>query len=295
MTNPQAMQTSPHNPIAMEGVEFVEYATASPDRLGAALEIMGFCRVAKHRSRRVFLYRQGPMTVVVNADPNMLSCADLTGDKVTLSGVAFRVADASRAYKHLVDLGAWPIPTRAGVMELNIPGVHGVGDSIIYLVDRFRNFSIFDVDFVFEDAVDQHPPAIAGMHFFGLVQYVGPDRMEEWTDFYGQLLGFTPLPTGETFGVLPRGRLLRSPCECFYLQLVAPPEDVSYDLEWGERFMRLGIGTPDVLVAVRELQTRGVLFEEGQLVGVTEKGALTRMFPGQMHFELVASRTDQTA
>jgi len=32
-------------------------------------------------------------------------------------------------------------------MELNIPGVHGPGDSILYFVDSFRDFSIYDVDF----------------------------------------------------------------------------------------------------------------------------------------------------
>lgn len=50
--------------------------------------------------------------------------------------------DASQAYGRALDPGAWPIPTRAGVMELNIPGVHGPGDSILYFVDSFRDFSI---------------------------------------------------------------------------------------------------------------------------------------------------------
>lgn len=278
------------NPLGLEGVEFVEYATAQPEGLGKTLELMGFAYIARHRSRRVFLYRQGTMTIVVNADHEMLNGTDLQGDSVTLSGIAFRVADASSAYRHMVDLGAWPIPTRAGAMELNIPGVHGVGDSVIYLVDRHRDFSIFDVDFVFDTQVSSQPPALADMHFFGLVQYVGAGRMEEWIDFYDQLLGFTPLPQGESFGILTRGSLLKSPCNQFYLQLFGPPEDVSYDIEWDESLARLGIGTPDVHAAVEQLQARGVTFEEGGLIKVTDKGALTRMFPGKVHFELVASR-----
>jgi len=33
-------------------------------------------------------------------------------------------------------------------MELNIPAIHGVGASRIYFVDRYREFSIYSVDFV---------------------------------------------------------------------------------------------------------------------------------------------------
>lgn len=277
------------NPVAMEGLEFIEYATARPSEFGSVLEKLGFTCIARHRSRAVFLYRQGEMNIIVNADPESLSGTNSGPDDVILSAVAFRVADASKAYKHMVDLGAWPIPTRAGAMELNIPGVHGVSDSIIYLVDRHRELSIYDVDFIYNDNISRHPPAIAGMHFFGIVQYVGPGRMEEWVDFYNQLLGFTPLPFGESFGILPRGTLLQSPCGKFYLQLIGPPDGASYDMEWDECFARLGLGVPDVLSTVKTLQERGIAFEEHSLIHVSEKGALTRMLAGKTHFELVAS------
>jgi len=79
-------------------------------------------------------------------------------------------------------------------MELNIPAIHGVGMSRFYFVDRYDKFSIYDVDFVPIPTVDPHPPAVAGMHFFGIVQYIGNDRTEDWIEFYRRLLGFTDLP-----------------------------------------------------------------------------------------------------
>lgn len=282
-------QPSESNPIAMEGVEFIEYAAANPDAFRKTLEKMGFSYIAKHRSREIFLYRQGSMTIVVNADPEMAQGTDLKGSDAVISGVAFRVADARHAYRHMVDQGAWPIQTRAGAMELNIPGLHGVGDAIIYLVDRYRDFSIFDVDFVYEAQVSRTPPAIANMHFFGLVQYVGADRMEEWIDFYRQLTGFSLLTPGNAFGILPRGNLLQSPCGNFYLQLIAPPDNLSYDVEWNECFARLGIGTPDVKKATHLLLQRGIAFEDNDAITITEKGALTAPLPGKVYFELVAT------
>ena len=33
-------------------------------------------------------------------------------------------------------------------MELNIPAIEGIGGSLIYLVDRYGDHTIYDVDFV---------------------------------------------------------------------------------------------------------------------------------------------------
>lgn len=55
------------NPLGLQGVEFIEYATSRPQALGQAMERMGFQPVARHRSREVLLYRQGDMNIIVNA------------------------------------------------------------------------------------------------------------------------------------------------------------------------------------------------------------------------------------
>ena len=58
------------NPLGLDGIEFIEYATSRPQALGQVLEMMGFRPVARHRSREVLLYRQGGMNVVINAHVN---------------------------------------------------------------------------------------------------------------------------------------------------------------------------------------------------------------------------------
>ena len=45
------------NPVGLDGIEFIEYATSKPQALGQLLETMGFRPVARHRSREVLLYR----------------------------------------------------------------------------------------------------------------------------------------------------------------------------------------------------------------------------------------------
>ncbi|HMG53475.1 MAG TPA: hypothetical protein VK601_08330 [Kofleriaceae bacterium] len=281
-TDPESLD--PGHPSSLHGIEFIEYSTARPLALGHVLELMGFQPVARHRSREVLLYRQGTMNVVINA--HAAQRRDDAADDVRISAVAFRARDAAAAYRHALDRGAWAVPTHVEVMELNIPAIHGVGASRIYFVDRYREFSIYTVDFVPIPCVDQQPPAVAGLRWFGLVQHVGPGRMNDWIEFYRELFGFAPIPDDQRFGILPEGRILCSPCRTFYLQLIEPARG-ALELQVDERLARLGLGTSDVLEAVRALRARGVDFIDSELRGPAERGALTRGLPAGVAFELV--------
>jgi 4-hydroxyphenylpyruvate dioxygenase len=196
------------------------------------------------------------------------------------------VRDAAAAYKRALERGAWAVPTHVEVMELNIPAIHGVGTSRIYFVDRYREFSIYDVDFVPIPTVERTPPALAGLHWFGLVQYIGNDRMEDWSEFYRELFGFDALPDEQRFGILPKGRILRSPCRSFYLQLIEPDPSV-VDVEGEESLSRVGLGAPDIGAAAKALRARGVEFIEAADVHTEARGALTKSWLGGVMFELV--------
>jgi 4-hydroxyphenylpyruvate dioxygenase len=275
----------PSNPLGMNGVEFVEYTTREPLALGGVLRQMGFREVARHRSREVILYRQGDMNIIVNGHPDAVR-ESARNSAPAIGAVAFRVRDAAYAHRRALELGAWDMPTRASAMELHIPGVHGVGDTLIYFVDRVDEFSIYDVDFIWNDGAPRDPPGVTGMHWFGLVQSVFPDRTADWIDFYRALFGFETLDATHFVGVLPKGTLLRGPCGGFYIQLVEPPPGADF-VDWDEQLLRVGLGTPDVLASVRALQERGIVFVDREPLRPSDKGALTQMYFGTVCFELV--------
>src|SRR6266568_2827378 len=235
----------PSNPLGLDGIEFIEYATSQPQEFGTLLRKMGFSAVARHRSREVLLYRQGSMNLIVNAHPDALPGLSSPGSTPALAAIALRVRDAAYAHRRALELGAWDIPTRASAMELNIPGIHGVGDILV-------------------------------------------DRTADWLDFYRSLFGFSVLPQGQYFGILPRGTLLESPCRKFYLQLIEPPPG-SEEIRWDEALVRLGLGARDVPAATRALQERGIAFVERGPVQPSQKGALTQAYLGGVNFELVVS------
>ena len=285
----QASYSDAANPIGLDGIEFIEYATARPQALGQVLEMTGFRPVARHRSREVLLYRQGGVNIVVNAHPGEAG-ASVLHDTPTISAVAVRVRDARAAYRYVLERGGWEVPTHPEAMELNIPAIHGVGGSLIYFVDRYREFSIYDVDFIPIPSVDSQPPAVAGIHFFGVVQYIGAGRSQDWIEFYRELFGTTLIPDEQRFGIMPAGKLLRAPgleaASRFMLQLVEPGPDSA---ETTERLQRIGLGVPDVLAAVRALRALGMEFVETEATHTERRGAISKTYLDSVVFELVHS------
>src|SRR5690606_41005985 len=62
-----------------------------------------------------------------------------------------------RSYDAAVAAGAEPHPHATGPMELNIPAIKGIGGSLIYLVDRYRDVSIYDMDFNWIPGAPKNP------------------------------------------------------------------------------------------------------------------------------------------
>src|SRR4030095_15402031 len=94
------------NPMGTDGFEFVEYAAPELEKLGALFERMGFSAIARHRSKRVTLYRQGDINFILNAEPDSFAQSFARVHGPSICAIAFRVGDAAAAYKKAVDTGA---------------------------------------------------------------------------------------------------------------------------------------------------------------------------------------------
>lgn len=179
------------NPLGLEGFEFLEFSAPKRGILEAAFERMGFTRVARHRSKDVQLWRQGGINFIANYEPRSPAAYFAAEHGPSACGMGFRVRDAAKAYALAVQRGAEPVDIRAGVMELHIPAIRGIGHSLIYLVDRYgEELSIYDIDFVYEEGVERFPPG-AGFHTIDhLTHNVYDGRIAHWEDFYGRIFGF---------------------------------------------------------------------------------------------------------
>ena len=193
------------NPMGTDGFEFIEYAAPDPAAMAAVFERMGFSAIARHRHKNVTLYRQGEINFILNAEPDSFAqrFARLHGPSVC--AIAFRVQDAARAYRRAASLGAWGFANQAGPGELNIPAIKGVGDSLIYLVDRWRgkngardgeigNIGFYDVDFEPLQkgltAARLNPEGHGLEYIDHLTHNVHRGRLKEWADFYERVFDF---------------------------------------------------------------------------------------------------------
>ncbi len=265
-----------HNPIGTDGFEFVEYAAPDPAALGALFERMGFSAVARHRHKNVLLYKQGDVNFIVNAEPRSFAQNFARRHGPSVCAIAFRVRDAAKAYEALLERGAWGVESRTGPGELNIPAIKGIGDSLIYLVDRYPENdygnTIYDVDFKplpgFEDfwRGQAAAPAGAGLAYVDhLTHNVHRGRMSEWAEFCERLFNFREIRYFDIEGKLTglKSKAMTSPCGKIRIPINESSDDRSQIQEYleqyhGEGIQHIAMGATDIYATVDALRERAV-------------------------------------
>ncbi len=265
------------NPMGTDGFEFIEYAAPDPRAMGALFERLGFRAIARHRHKNVLLYRQGGINFIVNAEPDSFAQRFARQHGPSICAIAFRVADAKAAYERAISLGAWGYAGTAGPGELNIPAIKGIGDSVIYLIDRWRgkggkqpgdigNIGFYDVDFEPLPGAELNPAGHGLSYIDHLTHNVHKGRMHEWADFYERLFNFREMRyfdiEGQVTGV--KSKAMTSPCGKIRIPIneegtEKPGQIQEYlDKYHGEGIQHVAMGSTDLLRTVDALKAQGV-------------------------------------
>jgi 4-hydroxyphenylpyruvate dioxygenase len=260
------------NPLGTDGFEFVEYTAPDTAELGRLFEVMGFSRVAQHRSKAVSLYRQGSINFVVNAEPNSLARQFARDHGPSACAMAFRVRDAAQALRAAVAAGAREVKGTIGPMELNIPAIEGIGGSLIYLVDRYTSPSIYDIDFIKVADVADTPRGAGLAEIDHLTHNVAKGRMDHFYDFYRRIFNFREHQyfdiTGEYTGLTSRA--LSAPCgkiripinESKYEEGTGQLDQIQEFIQQyrGEGIQHVALRTNDILDTWDRLHANGLKF-----------------------------------
>jgi 4-hydroxyphenylpyruvate dioxygenase len=257
------------NPIGTDGFEFVEYTAPDVGQLHTLFEQMGFRAVGRHRSKAVTLYRQGETNFIVNAEPESHGARFAQAHGPSACAMAFRVKDAATAYKKLIGLGAKPFQNQVGPMELNIPAIEGIGGSVIYLVDRYGERSIYDVDFVPSDPISGFAHEGAGLTYIDHVTHnVFRGNMDQWAGFYERLFNFREIRYFDIEGKLTglKSRAMTSPDGKIRIPINESSDDKSQIEEYlhvyqGEGIQHIALGADNIYATVEALAARGVPFQ----------------------------------
>ena len=258
------------NPIGTDGFEFVEYTAPDVAELTALFERMGFRAVARHRSKAVTLFRQGQVNFIVNAEPASHGSRFAREHGPSACAMAFRVADAAKAYSKLIALGAKAFHNQVGPMELNIPAIEGIGGSVIYLVDRYGERSIYDVDFVPTDPAKGLEHAGAGLSEIDHVTHnVFRGNMDKWAGFYETLFNFREVRYFDIEGKLTglKSRAMTSPDGAIRIPINESSDDKSQIEEYlhayhGEGIQHIALATENIYRSVETLAASGAQFQD---------------------------------
>lgn len=256
------------NPLGTDGFEFVEYCSPEPEKLGAVFELMGFTAVARHRSKEVTLYRQGEVNFILNNEPGSFAADFARQHGPSACAMAFRVADATAAYELALKRGATAVPNHVGPMELNIPTLHGIGHSRLYLVDRYGDKgSIYDVDFVPIEGADMAAKDVGLTYIDHLTHNVYQGNMDMWSGFYENVFNFREVRYFDIEGKLTglQSRAMTSPDGKIRIPINESADDKSQIAEYlrdyhGEGIQHIALGTDDIFASVETLAGRGVKF-----------------------------------
>jgi 4-hydroxyphenylpyruvate dioxygenase len=256
------------NPMGTDGFEFVEYTAPDPEQLRTLFARMGFPVTARHRSKNVTLHRQGDVNFLINAEPGSFGQRFAQQHGPSACAMAFRVRDAAHAVRRAVELGATAVASPVGPMELSIPAIEGIGGSIVYLVDRYGEHTIYDVDFVPVAQTSSSPPA--GLTLIDhLTHNVQRGRMGHWAGFYERLFNFREIRyfdiEGRKTGLLSRA--MTSPCGKIRIPINESQDDKSQIEEYlreyrGEGIQHIALATDDIYATVDQLRRNGIDFQD---------------------------------
>ncbi|MBV8047983.1 MAG: 4-hydroxyphenylpyruvate dioxygenase [Paludibacterium sp.] len=258
------------NPMATDGFEFVEYTAADAAgvaKLGELFRSLGFAEVARHRHRNVTLFRQGDINFIVNGEPvpPFLDFARAHGPSVC--AMAWRVKEAAHAYDYALAHGAKPYAHPVGAMELNIPAIEGIGGSAIYLVDRYGERNIYDVDFALLPGASWQVPGAGLGQIDHLTHNVARGNMDVWAGFYSGIANFREIRYFDIEGKLTglTSRAMVSPCGKIRIPINQSADDKSQIEEFlrlyhGEGIQHIALSTEDIYATVEALRATGVRF-----------------------------------
>ncbi len=257
------------NPMGLDGFEFVEFASPEPGILEPVFEMLGFQKVAMHRSKDVALYRQGDINFILNNEPKSVAWYFAREHGPSACGLAFRVRDSHQAYARAQEMGAQPIDIPPGPMELKLPAIKGIGGAPLYLIDRYQpGQSIFDIDFTYLPDIDKNPTG-CGFHTIDhMTHNVYRGRMQFWSEFYERIFNFREIRyfdiKGEYTGL--KSRAMTAPDGKIRIPLNEEASAGSGQIEEflmaynGEGIQHIAFACDDILACWDRLKGRGIQF-----------------------------------
>ena len=245
------------------GLSFLEFSGNHPERLIELFEKMGFVKTGQIAAKSSDLYTQGDIYFISNPSNggNAEKFREVHGRGACAMG--FKVHDSQKAFELAVSLGAEPVE----LADYDIPAIHGVGASIIYLVDEEKERALFDL---FGHNPDDSTVAKAHLiEVDHLTHNLKRGQLAKWIAFYEKVFGFLRVRhfeiEGKKTGLF--SEVVASRCGRLKIPLNESKDDESQIEEFikeykGEGIQHIALATTDIIDTVVKLKEQGIPFQD---------------------------------
>ena len=251
------------NPAGTDGFEFVEFAHPDPEELRSLFTRMGYELVARHKNKDIELWQQGDISYLINAEPGTHAARFIEEHGPCAPSMGWRVVDAQHAFEHAVAHGAQPYEGDGKAME--VPAIIGIGGSLIYFIDQYRDQSPYNAEF--EWLGKANPEGVGFYYLDHLTHNVHQGNMDKWFAFYGDIFNFREIRFFDIQGKFTglHSRALTSPCGRIRIPINEDRGETGQIVEYlkrynGEGIQHIAVGTEALYDAVDAIAERGLKF-----------------------------------
>lgn len=255
------------NPMGIDGFEFVEFAAPDAAVLEKLFAQFGFSAVARHRSKNITLYKQGDCVFLLNDEAGSFARDFAAIHGPCACGFAMRVKDADFVYQATLKKGAQAFKTKPATLALDIPCIEGIGGSILYLVDKYGEQSVYADEYEPIAGADPNPTGLGLTLIDHLTHNVYTGNMDEWAGFYERLFNFREIRYFDIKGAKTglHSRAMSSPDGQVRIPINESATDKSQIQEYlddyqGEGIQHIALFTDDIYATVEGLRANDLEF-----------------------------------
>ena len=250
-------------PVTVRDTAFVEFAAQGEGlaALEALLASLGFRRTGRHVSKKVALWQQGAIRIVLNAEETGHAASAWAARGTTVCDIGLTVTSAPDTVGRANALGARPFSQPLGPGELPIPAIRGLGGSVLHFIDAGALAEVWDVEFLPEANQGRDAGLTRIDHIAQTMTY---DEMLSWSLFYTTLFDMQKAPMVDVIDPdgLVRSRAIATPEGGFRITLNGAETHRtlagSFLAEgFGATVQHIALATNDIFAAAEVLRERG--------------------------------------
>jgi len=249
--------------VKAQGIDFIEFSAQNDEAesLEKLLLSLGFEQIGRHRNKKVKLWQQGEIRIVINQEVTGHAAQAYKTRGTTVCDIGLKVSDAKAVVVRAEALGSKPFSQPIGPGELDIPAIHGLSGSVLHFIDSESQLSqVWEIEF----NVRNNPVGAGLTRVDHIAQTVSYEDMLSWSLFYTSIFDMQKLPMVDVFDPdgLVRSQVIRSPDGA--LSVTLNGADTQRTLAgnflaetMGASVQHVALATEDIFKSLEQMQSAG--------------------------------------